>query len=350
MTTKGYKKSRFSLAGAIIFFFTIALVIQIAILTYDYIIERTNDNLLIAVLMLIVVIMLAAVCTVADLIRRKIMVDRPVRAILEATDEIAHGDFSVRVVPRHVYGKYDEYDLIIENLNTMTAELEKSEMLKNDFTSNVSHELKTPISVIKSYSSKMCEGGLDEETYRSYAQTVSSASSRLSDLITNILRLTKLENQRMALTYERVNLCAQLSDALVGYENLIEEKELELECELDDVYVTSVPSYLEIVWNNLISNAIKFTDRGGKITVSLKKENGSAKISVSDTGCGISREVGERIFEKFYQGDTSHSMQGNGLGLALVKKVIDLVGGEISVSSKVGEGTTFTITLGCLDS
>lgn len=345
MTTKGYKKSRFSIAGIIIFFLTIALVIQIAILTYDYIIERTSDNALIAVLMLVVVILLAVVCTVVDLIRRKIMIDRPVKAILDATDDIAHGDFSVRVEPRHVYEKYDEYDLIIENLNTMTAELEKSELLKNDFISNVSHELKTPLAVIQSYSAKMSEGGLDEETYKSYADTINSASARLSNLVTNILKLTKLEHQRMALTYEQVNLCAQLSETIVAYEELIDNKEITLECDLDDVVINSVPSYLEIVWNNLISNAIKFTQKGGKISVTLKNEGGYAVASVSDTGCGISSDVGERIFEKFYQGDTSHSAEGNGLGLALVKKVIDLVGGEISVSSSVGVGTTFTIRL-----
>ena len=339
------RNSRFSIMGVLMFFVLIALVIQIAVLTYDYIIQRTDDKGLIAVLMLIVVIFLSVVCTACDVIRRKIMIDRPVERILEATERIASGDFSVRLAVLHRYDKYNEYDLIMENLNLLAAELGKSEILKSDFVSNVSHEIKTPLAVIRSYAMLLDDDALDKETRKKHLNTLVSATSRLSDLITNVLKLTKLENRELKPELEKINLTETLTETLIRYEELIESKGLELECDLDEVSLISSESYLDIVWNNLISNAIKFTDPGGKITVSLKKQGECAVVRIRDTGCGISAESGARIFEKFYQGDTSHATEGNGLGLALVKRVIDTLGGEISVESELGVGSEFTISL-----
>jgi signal transduction histidine kinase len=338
-------ESGFSVLGALLFFALIAGVIQIAILTYDYIIARTQNNGLIAVLMLIVVIMLSAVCTIADVVRRKIMVDRPVKKILSAAERIARGDFSVRLELVHPYGKYDEFDLIMENLNTVAAELGKSEILKTDFISNVSHELKTPLAIIQNYATLLQNENLDLETRKKHAKTLQSASRRLSDLITNILKLNKLENQELKPEIQKFNLTETLTETVLQYEELIETKRLELTCDFEEILITSSPSYLEIVWNNLLSNAVKFTETGGKIGVSLGFDKGKAVVKITDTGCGISPETGSKIFEKFYQGDTSHAQEGNGLGLALVKKVIDLLGGEISVNSELGKGSTFTIVL-----
>ena len=331
--------------GALLFFALIALIIQIAVLVYDFISERTSDNGLIAVLMLVVILILAAFCTLMDLIRRRVMVDRPVKRILEATERISAGDFSVRLEPTHVYGKYDEYDVIMLNLNDVAAELGKSEILKTDFISNVSHELKTPLAIIRNYVMLLQDETLDSETRKKHCKTLSQASKRLSDLITNILKLNKLENREMQPEYEKIDLTEALAQTVLQYEDLIESKNLELNCDLEEVTIVSSLGYLEIVWNNLLSNAIKFTAEGGKIGVQLKRRQDGAEIRISDTGCGISPEVGARIFEKFYQGDTSHAQEGNGLGLALVKKVIDILGGEISVNSEVGKGSTFTVVL-----
>ena len=339
------RKSAFSFMGALMFFAVIALVIQIAVLVYDYIIQRTDNKGLIAVLILIVIILLSAICTFIDIIRRKIMVYRPVSKILDATRAIAGGDFSVRLVPSHSYEKYNEYDVIMDNLNTMATELSKSEVLKTDFISNVSHEIKTPLAVIQSYASLLQDENLDPEERQRCAKSLLQATKRLNDLITNILKMNKLENQEIKPDILEFSLTDQLAEILVGYEELIESKSIELDCDLEDISILSCPSYLEIVWNNLISNAIKFTNVGGTITVSLKKEGKNAIVSVSDTGCGIDSETGKHIFEKFYQGDTSHQSQGNGLGLALVKKVVDVLGGTISVESELGKGSTFTIAL-----
>lgn len=343
---KGARKNSVWFSGAVIFFITVALIIQIAVLVYDYIQKRTQNNGLIAVLMLVIVLMLAAVCTVADIIRRKYMVEKPVSKILAATEQIARGDFSVRLEIAHPYGKYDQYDLIMDDLNTMAAELSKTEVLKTDFISNVSHELKTPLTVIKSYAALLKKSDLDRETREKYADAVLQATGRLNDLITNILRLNKLENQEIKPDFEEFDLTEALGECVLQFEDRIEQKNIELVCDFDEnVRIYSSKSYLDIVWSNLLSNAIKFTDEGGMVAVKLKKRDGKAVVSVSDTGCGISADAGARIFEKFYQCDTSHSGEGNGLGLALVKKVIDVLGGEISVSSELGKGSVFTIVL-----
>ncbi|MBE5737661.1 MAG: HAMP domain-containing histidine kinase [Clostridiales bacterium] len=341
------KKTRSSLnwVGVISFFVLIAFVMQMAILCYDYIREKTSNISLIALLILVEIIIFATFCTIIDLIRRKIMVDRPTKKILQATEKIANGDFSTRLEITHEYGKYNEYDLIFENLNKMATELQKNEVLKTDFISNVSHEIKTPLAVIQNYATLLSDDSLDAEMRKSYSKTLISASKRITDLITNILKLNKLENQEIQEKPQLFNLTDSLSESVVGFETLIENKNIELNCDFDDLYIFSSKSLLEIVWNNLISNAIKFTPNGGSIDITLKRKASDAQISVKDTGCGMSSEVGARIFEKFYQGDTSHSTQGNGLGLALVKKVIDILGGEITVQSQVDKGSTFTILL-----
>lgn len=345
MKRKKLKRGTFRFSGAVIFFVVIALIIQVAVLAYDYITQKTDNKFLIAVLILIVIVLLSVVCTLADIIRRKYTVEKPVNRILDATDKIAKGDFTVRLDVAREYGKYNGFDAIMDNLNVMAAELSKTETLKTDFISNVSHELKTPLAVIKNYAEGLLDEDLDEQTRKKYVKTLAQAANRLNDLIGNVLKLNKLENQEIQPEKETFNLTASLGETIVGFEEWIESKSLDLECELDDVFVYSSPSLLELVWSNLLSNAIKFTENGGKISVSLQKNGGNAIVKVSDTGCGISPETGARIFEKFYQGDTSRASEGNGLGLALVKKVIDVLGGQISVQSEQGKGSTFTITL-----
>ncbi len=341
------KKFNSTLVGGTILFVTVAVCVTIAVLTYVKIEAACNGNkAVIAGVMLAVIFVLSAVCTVIDVIRRRYMIDKPVQRILEATEKIAQGDFSTRLDIRHSVNRYDEYDYIMENLNKMAAELARTEVLHTDFISNVSHEIKTPLAVIQNYATSLQNPNLDNETRTKYAHTLADASKRLTALVTNILKLSKLENQQLTPEYIRVNLTESLAETVLGFEEIIESKGLRLECDLDeDVIIFSSPSYLEIIWNNLLSNAVKFTDRGGTISVSLKREGDKAKVTVSDTGCGISPETGARIFEKFYQGDTSRAQEGNGLGLALVKRVIDITGGKIEVDSELGKGTKFTIVL-----
>lgn len=331
--------------GALLFFLLIAFVSQSSVLAFAYIQTKTSNNALIALLVLILIVILSAICVVVDAIRRKITVIEPTNKILEATEQISKGDFSVRLEINPNLKKFGDYDLIMQNLNLMTAELEKMEVLKTDFISNVSHEIKTPLSIIQNYVTLLQDANLDEESRKKYVKTVMLATKRLTNLITNILKLNKLENQQLKVDRCNFNLTESLSQCVLEFEDLIERKNIELSCELQDMQIYSSESLLNIVWNNLLSNAIKFTPKGGKVEITLQKVGYNAIIAIKDSGCGISKEVGKRIFEKFYQGDTSHSQEGNGLGLALVKKVIDILGGEISISSEIGEGSTFTVTL-----
>lgn len=332
--------------GFLLFLVTIGLTSASSILVYHLTFTVTNGNSVIVFFAVAGIICVGALlCTLLDMLRRKEMVEKPVSKILEATEKIAAGDFEVKLKVRHDYSNYDEYDLIFENINIMTAELSKNEVLKTDFISNVSHEIKTPLAVIQNYAKSLQNSNLDTNKQQEYLEGLIIQTQKLSNLISNILKLNKLENQQIIPELEELDLAELLRVNTLQFESLFEKKELELECDIEEMKIVSSASLLEIVFNNLISNAIKFTEKGGKISISLKNNKKYAIVKVKDTGCGISGDVGNHLFEKFYQGDTSHSVEGNGLGLALVKKVIDLIGGEISVESKVGVGSTFIIKL-----
>ena len=279
----------------------------------------------------------------ADFIRRKITVDRPVKQITEAAEKIMQGDFSVRVPSIHGAGT-EGFNEIGKAINKMAEELSGTETLRTDFIANVSHELKTPLAVMGNYATMLQRPGITEEEKNEYAKAISEAARRLAQLITNILKLNKLENQQIFPQPQEFDLGEQLCECLLGFEDAWEAKNLEIETDIEDgVRIKSDPELLSLVWNNLISNAVKFTPDGGTIGVSLKTEDHAVIVQVCDTGCGMKPETGMHIFEKFYQGDTSHATQGNGLGLALVKRVMDILNGEIGVQSVYGEGSTFTV-------
>ena len=337
--------ARFSIFGFFLFLLPLATIVGFGIMIYDAMAEAGFSIGAIAGLLFVYIIFATFIISLFDLIRRKLMVDRPVEQILQATQQIAEGDFKIKLLPLHLYNKYDEYDKIMENINIMTKELSKSEILKTEFISNVSHEIKTPLAVIQNYAKALQNNKLDEETKKKYLQTLVSTSQKLSELVVNILKLNKLDNQKINPDKKRINIGEQLREIVLRYEDLIDKKKIELKCDISDVELVIEQSYMEIIFTNFISNAIKFTDEGGKVGILLYRLGDHVIFQVKDTGCGMSEEVGAHIFEKFYQGDTSHSSEGNGLGLALVKKVIDIMGGEISVASQEGKGSVFTVKL-----
>jgi signal transduction histidine kinase len=292
------------------------------------------------------VLLLSFLCTVIDGIRRYYTVDRPVKKITDAAEQIMQGNLDIRIEKIKSVDMENGFNTIIDYLNRMTAELSGMETLRTDFIANVSHELKTPLSVMQNYGTLLQQPDLPEDKRLEYARAITDASRSLANMVSNILKLNKLENQSIYPASVTYDLGEQLCECLVGLEDVWDKKNLEIEADVaEDVYVTADPELLTLVWNNLFSNAIKFTEEGGKITLTLKSEEQKAIVQVADTGCGISPEVGKHMFEKFYQGDTSHAAKGNGLGLALVKRVIDITGGDISVSSELGKGSVFTVTL-----
>ena len=270
---------------------------------------------------------------------------RPMRKLSDAARKIAHGDFSVRIAPLRKDGKKDYVEVMFDDFNTMAEELSSIETLRNDFVANVSHELKTPLSVIQLYTTALQNDTLKTEERLEYTQTILDATKKLSVLVTNILKLNKLENQEIITEARSFDLSEQLRRCALVFVDLLERKNIRFEEDLDEIRVCYDESMLEIVWNNLLSNAVKFTNSGGSISMKLKAINGCARVSVSDTGCGMDEETQKHMFDKFYQGDSSRTQEGNGLGLALIRKTLDLLGGTITVDSKPGLGSTFTVCL-----
>lgn len=272
--------------------------------------------------------------------------DKPMRRLSRAMRAVAQGDFTVSVQPVHKRNKFDYMDLMFEDFNSMVHELSSIETMKDDFIANMSHEIKTPLAVIRGYASALQRGNLSEEEQREYAATIASASESLSVLISNILRLNKLENQEIVPNAAPYDLTRQLSDCALAHEEQWERKHIDFDAQLEErVMILADESMLEIVFNNLIANAIKFTEPGGRIVLRQEKAGGDVVVTVSDTGCGMDEETVKHIFDKFYQGDSSHSREGNGLGLALVKRVLDISGGSIAVRSAPGEGSEFIVRL-----
>ena len=348
-----FRRFLFSLRSYAAFFLLMSFVITCCMLLFlktlasSMEITYTERGIrLAAVSTFVNVIFLSFLCTVIDGVRRKYMVERPVRRIVEGASRLMRGDFSARIEPFHSIDSDAGFDVIIDCFNRMAEELSGVETLRTDFIANVSHELKTPLAVMQNYGTMLQSPDLSEAQRLEYAKAVTEQSRRLADLITNILKLNRLENQQIYPAAKRFNLGEQLAACLLNFESTWENKNIDIETDLEEeVFVQSDDELLSLVWNNLFSNALKFTEPAGSVSVSLKTEGEFATVRVSDTGCGISQETGQHIFEKFYQGDTSHATQGNGLGLALVKRVVDIVGGDISVESEVGKGSTFTVMI-----
>ncbi len=266
-----------------------------------------------------------------------------IKVFYDTASKVAKGDFNVRV-PIYFDKPKSEMDYLAVNFNKMLVEISSLENMRNDFIADVSHEIKTPLSVVQGYADLLQNKNLSEEKRSEYIFSLSQSIDSLTNLVTNILKLNKIENQGI-IQKEQFSLDEQLRCCVLAFEDKVEEKNLALNVDLEEVYVVSDKALLEIIWNNLISNAVKYTGFGGKISIKLKKESEKIIVIVSDTGCGMSEKIKEHCFEKFYQGDSSHSQEGNGLGLALVKQVVNLLGGEVKIKSILNEGTDFTVVI-----
>lgn len=271
---------------------------------------------------------------------------KPMKAFAEAANQVARGDFSIYLEPPHTVDKLDYLDYMFMDFNKMVEELGSIETLKTDFISNVSHEIKTPIAVIQNYAEYLQKEVVSESQRIEYGKTIEDTAKRLENLISNILRLNKLENQRIQPEFLKYDVCRQLSECVILFEEVWEQKNIEMEADMEEqAFISADESLMELVWNNLLSNSIKFTKDGGKITIKQISKGDKVVVSVSDTGCGMNEETMKHIFDKFYQEDSSHSKEGNGLGLALTLRVLQLHDSSISVNSMPQRGTTFTVTI-----
>ena len=263
----------------------------------------------------------------------------PIARLRKATQQVAQGDFTVRVA---VSGR-DELSCLMKNFNDMVEALARNEYLQKDFISNVSHELKTPIASILGFARLLQSEGLDEATRREYVDIIADESQRLSHLSQNLLRLSSLD--RMPVTEAKpYALDEQLRRMVVQLEPTWESKAINWELDLSPTTVTAHEELLAEVWINLLANAIKFSSQDGVIQI-ICYATDQVYVEITDHGCGMDKDTMSRIFERFYQGDTSHSREGSGLGLCIVKKIIAQSGGEIHVRSTPGKGATFRVAL-----
>lgn len=266
----------------------------------------------------------------------------PMMKLGDAMRKVAGGDFTVRLDctskirdVREVYGSF----------NTMVKELGNTETLQTDFVSNVSHEFKTPINAIEGYASLLQDSQLTDEQKNAYIDKIIFNTRRLSDLVGSILLLSKVNNQTISLKASTFRLDEQVRQSILALESKWEKKEIEFDIDLDEIEYTGYENLLSHVWLNLIDNAVKFSPQNGQIRIRLKQLDGSVTFSIWDNGLPIPEADIDRIFNKFYQGDNSHASEGNGLGLALVRKIVAAAHGTINVTSSEDAGTEFVVAL-----
>lgn len=267
---------------------------------------------------------------------------RPIQNISNAFDELSKGNFDVRVPTQEKVCEIREMSV---KFNAMVYDLSHIETLRSDFVANVSHEFKTPIASIEGYTTLLQNHNLSTEKHDYYVQKILDNSRKLTNLSSHILLLSKLENQETVMHKTNYRLDEQIRKTILLMENKWSAKNIEFDMELPKVYYYSNEPLLEQVWSNILDNAIKHSANGGSIHISIQESEKEVAVSIADHGTGMSDDVKKHIFEKFYQGDSSHKMEGNGLGLPLVKRITELCGGSVSVGGALGEGAIFTVTL-----
>lgn len=267
---------------------------------------------------------------------------KPLDDLIKSQKKVAKGDFSVKVTP-------PKGDSIIADLvtgfNSMTEELDGTEIFRSDFINNFSHEFKTPIVSIRGFAKQLQKNDVNEEQKNEYIDIIVSESDRLASMSSNILLLTKFENQQIVSDKTEFYLDEQIRKCILLLEKQWSKKNLGLELELDEIKYYSNEEMMSHVWLNILGNAVKFTPENGRISVKCYKDSENVTVKIADNGIGMDDKTLKRIFDKFYQGDSSHKSMGNGLGLALAKRVIDLCGGRISVKSQPDRGTVFIVKL-----
>jgi len=267
---------------------------------------------------------------------------RPIRRIIKSMDRLSSGDFKVRMDVSD--SRIRAFKALSLKFNTLAEELQNTEMLRSDFINNFSHELKTPIVSIAGLAKVVKNGKLTDEEKNQYLAAIEEESVRLSYLATSVLNLTKIENQSILTDTTEFNLSEQMRSCILLLESKWDKKELDLNLDFNEIYYKGNEELLKQVWINLIDNAIKFSKEKSCIDIFAQESDTDIKISVRNEGEPIPEEKQKKIFNKFYQLDESHSSEGFGVGLAIVKRIVELHGGEISLVCSDGS-VTFTVEL-----
>lgn len=270
---------------------------------------------------------------------------QPIRALSDAAQQIAKGNYNLEVTLIETDDEENELNNLIRNFNYMAKKLSETETLRSDFVANVSHEFKTPISTIQGYVTLLQDCSISADERKEYINIIFNATEKLSNLTTNILKISKIDNQEVTIDNKEYNLAEQIRDVIIIFESKWSEKNINLDLSLPDCNIINDENLLQQVWSNILSNAIKFSPNDSTIEVYLSSDDKFITVTFVDHGIGMSQETIEHMFEKFYQGDKSHSKDGNGLGMALVKKILKLCNGSIDVQSTIGSGTKIQVSL-----
>lgn len=293
---------------------------------------------------LIVMPLFALVFTVAVIVAAYSVMKRTNILIVNLT-RVAEGDFSAEID----YKKRDMFANVYANFNKMTRELNSAKAVRDEFMQGLAHEIKTPLFSIQGFANLLYDGGLSEEEQKKFLTIISGEAGRLINLAENQLTLAKLESQQLADSREKLRLDSEINDCVIMLEKEWEKKNIDIYCDLQPVYAVGSRTMLRQVWLNLLSNAVKFTPEGGRIEVTLKREGAHALAIFKDSGAGISPEDMPRIFEKYYRAKSAAGTQGNGLGLAICKRICDISGGEITAANAADGGAAFTVKLPAAD-
>ena len=263
------------------------------------------------------------------------------RKITEATKKVATGNLKVKVD----VDRKDEIGELAQNFNIMVDELNSIEYLRKDFISNISHELKTPIASIQGFTKLLADDNLSKEEKDEYINIILEETQRLSNLSSNMLKLSKLEKQEIVTNKTEYRLDNQIRKAIIMLDEKINNKKIKISLDSSEVSIYEDEDLIMEIWINLINNAIKYSNENGEIKIKVIEEENDVKVSIKDEGIGIPKDKQERIFEKFYQVENSRAGEGSGLGLAIVKRIVDLIKGEIEVESKEKQGTKIIVSI-----
>jgi signal transduction histidine kinase len=336
---KGIKK--LSVGWYISFIVIAELAVVLAVSTgLSYIITKFETQASLPTTVWVIIIGIALGIPISIFVNRSLL--SPIRRLSEAMDLVGKGIFDIQISTKAPFGDIED---IYRNFNLMTRELAANEMLKSDFVSNVSHEIKTPITAIEGFA-MLLQGSESLNAEESeYVEKILSSSQRLSELVTNVLLLSKIDNQAIETNVERFSLDEQIRQSILMLEPKWSEKNIEFDVDLQSIQYEGNRGLTLHIWNNLISNAIKFTPENSTVSIRLLSTDEGTVVTVDDEGQGISQSAMGHIFDKFYQADSSHKQEGNGLGLALVKRIVDMVGGNISAQNLEPVGCRFKVIL-----
>lgn len=344
------RKQRYSLTilFSIIVFIALFAAISLAmlavyILVWTGVIGSIDEELKTSYVILLMAIISLVLGTVIIFFLSRIPLT-PINKLINKMNRLAAGDFHVRIKFGKILSGHSAFSELSDSFNTLAEELENTEMLRSDFINNFSHEFKTPIVSISGLAKTLKKGNLSEEQRKQYLDAIEEESMRLASMATNVLNLSKVENQTILTDLSEFNVSEQIRLCVLLFESKWTKKNIELVLDFDEYKITANEELLKQIWINLIDNAVKFVPRCGTVTISISEESGMLCISVANTGSEIPPEIREKIWNKFYQGDESHACEGNGIGLAIVKRIVELHGGEIILKSS-DSVTVFTVRL-----